>query len=493
MQLSKSDYIAYLKHPAWLWLKKHDRDALPAVDAATQAIFDNGHLFEKYAEALFPEAVSLGFNNYQEYVALTDKTTQSIASGAKTIFQARFEYEQLTFVGDVIQLVGEGLVDLYEIKSTTSPKVEHILDLAFQMVVLEKCGFRVRKIFVIHVNNQYVRKGEIDPRQLSSISEVTEQVRQADRFTKLNIDKALAVMSLEQCPDLSPVQAGLKYFSEWLEVYKYLKKPKSGSIYNLAQLDHKLLKSLEKRGISSLADIPLDDSLKSKQRLQLEALTKGPIIDVTRIRQFLDSFTYPLYFLDYETLSGVVPAFDGLKPYQQLPFQYSLHVLEASGTDLRHYEFLHRDKTNPVEPLSEALSSQIGDSGTVITWNMSFEKNCNSLMAQLRPQYKSFYEELNERVVDLMLPFKNGWYVDAEFGGSASIKSVLPVLVPELSYKLLDISDGGTAQRLWMEAVLNGDKQADKDKIFSSLIEYCKLDTLAMVEIYSKIKTIIGG
>lgn len=491
MQLSKSDYTTYLKHPAWLWIKKHAKTILPPIDPATQAIFDTGHEFEQYAEALIPGGVTLGFSDYDEYVSLPERTTQALDEGIHTIFQGRFEHEQLTFICDVIQIVGNKEVDLIEIKSSTSAKPEHIVDLAFQMVVLEKCGYNVRNISVIHVNNQYVRNGEIDAKEITARSDVTEDVKAARDSTLTKIDEALETMALSECPDVSPLYADSKSFGEWLQIYKHLKSPKPGSIFDLCQMDANTLKNLQTNNIAYIKDIPQDFVLKPKQRLQVEALRQGqPTIHVDKIKTYLDSFTYPLYFYDYETLGSLVPYFDGLKPYQQLPFQYSVHILDSPDAELRHEEFLHRDGANPAEPLSKSLMSHISDKGTVLAWNMSFEKRCNTLLGSLLPEYAEFYSKLNDRIVDLMVPFSQNWYVDADFCGSASIKKVLPVLMPMLSHKDLDISDGGSAQRLWMEAVLDGKRPDEKEKILSDLLDYCKLDTLAMVEIYRKLNEI---
>jgi hypothetical protein len=489
MYLSKSDYMLFLRHPAWLWLKKFDKNKLPPVDAATQAIFDTGHEFEQYAESLFPGGVTLGFNDYDEYLSLPERTTQALEDGELTIFQGRFEYEQLTFICDVIQVVDGKEVDLIEIKSSTSAKPEHIVDLAFQMVVLEKCGYSVRNVSVVHVNNQYVRNGAIDAQAITTHSDVTQQVKDKRDFTLQKIDEALETMALSECPDASPINAGAGSFGEWLEVYKHFKKPKPGSIYDLFQLDSKTLSNLNNAGIERIQDIPEDFDLKPKQALQVEATRLGrPIIHNDKIKEFLDSLVFPLYFFDYETLASLVPYFDGLRPYQQLPFQYSLHVLESPDGELKHYEYLHKENSNPAQPLSEALKSHIGDRGSVITWNMGFEKSCNSLIGSLLPEYAEFYDKLNSRIVDLMTPFSSCWYVDADFKGSASIKSVLPVLVPELSYKELGIQEGVSAQRLWMQAVLDGKHDEQKQQILDDLAEYCKLDTLAMVKIYEKLE-----
>ena len=478
----------FLKHPAWLWLKKHDKTKLPPIDDNTQAIFDAGNMFEAYAEKLFPDGFRLGFDNYQEYLTLPQATAKAIADGNKTLFQARFEADDITCICDVVQFVDDKTLDLFEIKSSTKAKPEHEVDLAFQMVVLERAGYSVRNISVVHVNNQYVRSGAIDAKQLTGSTDVTEAVRRLEDFTNQKIAEAAEMLESGSHPDFSPTLAEKSAFGEWLEIYKHLNSFEAGSIYDLCQLDSKTLSNLNNAGIEFIKDIPENFILRPKQALQVEATRLGrPIIHTDKIKEFLGSFVFPLYFFDYETLASLVPYFDGLRPYQQLPFQYSLHVLESPDSELKHYEYLHRENSNPAQSLSETLKSHTGDQGSVITWNMGFEKSCNTLLGSLLPEFTSFYESLNERIVDLMLPFSNGMYIDKDFCGSASIKNVLPVLVSELSYKALGIQEGASAQRLWMEAVLDGKRDEQKQQILDDLVEYCKLDTLAMVEIYKKL------
>jgi hypothetical protein len=491
MQISKSEYMMFLKHPAWLWLKKHDKTKLPPVDDNAQAIFDAGNLFESYAEQLFPDGVKIGFNDYNEYLSLPERTSRALSDGAKTIFQGRFEYDQLTFICDVIQIVDTNVVDLIEIKSSTKAKTDHEFDLAFQMVVLENCGYEVRNISVVHVNNQFVRNGEVKASDITATTDVSEAVKAKRDLTKQYIEQALKVANSPTIPDISPSHARLGSFSEWMNIYRGLKTVEPESIYDLCVVGAERVGKFEMLGITNISDIPDDFELSDKQRLQVKATKLNHLIlEKNKIKEYLDTFTFPLYFFDYETLASIVPYFDGLKPYQQLAFQYSLHILDSPDSEFRHVEYLHRENSNPAEPLSKTLQSQIGDSGSVITWNMSFEKNCNTLLGSIAPEYADFYEKLNERIVDLMIPFSKGWYAHKDFCGSASIKNVLPVVVPELSYKSLGIQEGGSAQRLWMEAVLDGKRDDQKEQILSDLVEYCGLDTLAMVEIYKKLKSL---
>lgn len=485
MQLSKSDYMLFLRHPAWMWLKKHDKAKLPPVSAETQAIFDTGYLFESYAEQIFPDAIKLGFENFDEYRTLTLRTQEALASGAKTIFQAKFETEDLVCICDCLKVVADKTFDLFEIKSTTKPKVDHEYDLAFQKVVLERAGYKVRNVAVVHANNEYVREGAVDAKKLVSISDITSNVLAKCEETETNIKKALDVMNSNKMPSISPSLVGLNALADWLEVYKTLVEIEDYSIYSLCSLNATKIAEFEDLKITNLVDIPDDFPLIDKQRLQILVTKQDKIvIDKDQIKTFLAQVKFPLYFLDYETFTSIVPPFDGIKPYEQVPFQYSLHKFASIDGELEHFEYIHSENSNPAEELSKSLKEDIGDAGTVLAWNDSFEKGCNTRLGWLSPEYADFYAGLNARILDLMTSFAHGHYAHKDFQGSASIKKVLPALIPELSYTDLDIHDGGTAQRVWMEAILDGKHSEEKAKILGNLSEYCKLDTLAMVEIY---------
>lgn len=490
--LSKSEYLMFLKHPAWLWLKKHDKSKLPEPDAQLQALFDAGHLFEEYAEKLFQKGIKLGFQTYDDYLNLPYKTQQVLENGTKTIFQGRLEVNNITCIFDVLDNVGTNEYDLIEIKSSTSAKVEHEYDLAFQLLVMQSSGVKIRNIKVLHVNRDFIRRGKLNPKELTATTDITQKVRALEAETKLNIKRAFEVIESSEMPSMSPRYAGLGALKEWLDIYTSIHGDLgSHHIYNIASPNALALGQLEDLNIEHIKDIPEEFNLKPKQKWQVTALKTGKRhMDVAKIKGFINSFKFPLYFLDYETLMGVIPPFDGLKPYQQLPFQYSLHILQTPKSKLIHKEYLHTENSDPTLPLVEQLKKDIGTSGTIIVWNESFEKSCNNLMGELQPDFLNFLTSVNERIKDLMIPFAKGWFVDKEFRGSASIKKVLPVLVSELSYHHLNIQEGGAAQSIWMETFLNGGNVKQKDEIINNLLEYCQLDTLAMVEIWKVLKEI---
>jgi len=499
--LSKSDYMFFLRHPAWLWIKKYQKDKLPIIDESLQALFDEGKLFESYANKLFPNAVKLGFDKYNEYLTLPDRTIEAIKNNVDVILQGRLEFEGKTCIFDVLQKVGDKEFNLIEIKASTKAKPEHEYDLAFQLMVLEKCGYSVRNIFVIHVNNEYVRKGEIDTKGITSQTDVTQKVKSLREVTEEQVSLAYEVLASEKCPDMSPRYVnkcevpGVNWFSEWLDIYKGLRPNDDPyNIYELSYPSAEQIGKLEDAGITIIADIPQDFALRDKQLVQIITTKENKrIIIKDKIKSFIETFKYPLYFLDYETYSSVIPQFDGGSPYKDYPFQYSLHLIESPGSEIKHFEYLHDQNTNPIPGLLKKLKEDIGDTGTILAWNMSYEKGCNDRMAALYPEYADFLIQINERINDLMIPFSNMWFFDKDFFGSASIKKVLPVVVPELGYKEMDVGDGLTARRTWTQIVLEDRNQSNRKNILDNLSKYCTLDTFAMVRILEELNKVIDG
>ncbi|MFT7645135.1 MAG: hypothetical protein ACI9BF_000806, partial [Candidatus Paceibacteria bacterium] len=336
MQLSKSDYMLYLKHPAWLWLKKHDKEVLPLPDENLKARFADGNKYEPYAEQLFPDGVRLGWDteNDDSYDELLTKTQAEIDKGTKTIFQGRFLSDNLTFICDIIDKTEDGSYDLYEVKATTEVKEkEHLPDLSFQQVVMERLGYKINNIYVIHLNNKYSRVGSINIDELSTVEDVTDVVKALKPVTEEKIIMALEVAGSATRPDLSPRHAGItKYKKEWMKIFRLLSPDiPEYSIYDLAGNNSSLVAELEDKGILELSEIPVDSRVTgNKAKAQIKVTKEDKlIVDKAQISKFLDELEFPLYFLDYESFSKAVPPYNGTRPYQQVVFQYSVHTLES--------------------------------------------------------------------------------------------------------------------------------------------------------------------
>lgn len=427
--LSKSDYMLYLKHPAWLWVKKNRRELMPPIDANLQARFDQGHEFEKYVEPLFPDVIHLGFDNFTAYQAMPEETSVAWERGAINIAQGRYVHDQATCIVDLLCKQEDGSSKLIEIKSSTSQKVEHIFDLAFQKVVLDGAGYNVDKCELAIVNKEYIRKGDVDPAKLVSFIDVTDKVFAKIENTKIRIVNALLTMNMREMPDPKPEDAKLGSYTEWMQIRDQIDPPvDETSIHKLPYMSADKASKLIKDGIAQISYISDYSALGKATQKYLRARDIGSRkVDTTRLRQFLSKLQYPLHFFDYETSQNLVPVWDGTRPYQQVTFQYSLHIQNELGGALKHYEYLHRDTSNPIPHLLENLSKHIQPSGSVLVWYGSFEKIQNSEMAAVYEKHKQMLEELNARIIDLMVPFAEEIVIDPMFMGSSSIKVSSPL------------------------------------------------------------------
>jgi hypothetical protein len=249
-----------------------------------------------------------------------------------------------------------------------------------------------------------------------------------------------------------------------------------------------------KHGVITAAQVPAEILAELGEYEVPAHLQENPVTDIDKkaLKAELDGLVFPLYFLDYETFSPAVPWFDGYRPWQCCTFQYSLDVLRAPGGELEHYEYLVDEMRDPAPVIAETLAKQIGKTGTVISWYMPFECSRNVELGRLLPQYESFFADVNERMFDLMTIVKKGYYDDSRFEGSASIKKVLPVMCPELSYDALAIHEGGTASASWPKLIDTAIAPGEKEKLRADMLAYCGLDTLAMVEIYRRFSDIVS-
>jgi len=492
MILTKSDYMDFLRHPALLWLKKHHPNKIPPLDRAAEQRTAAGYGFEEYAEQMFPNAVKIDFNSSSEYRTMLSRTQQAWKNGANCVAQGMYQFGELTCITDVLEATGDGFT-LTEIKSSNSAKPDHVTDLAFQRLVLEASGYDIQKCQVMHANPEYERAGDIDPNVLTRITDVTDQVEKILFKTKENAINAARVMNLDVIPDVDPLLAAPSAFADWLEIRKVLEPKLPGnSVYNLPKIGHRVAKNLIARNIETIEKIQDPTLLSHGSAKYWKARSIGrQYIDVAELSQFLGSIHYPIHYLDYETAANAVPLWDKTSPHQQVPFQYSLHIKRSPNAEVEHFEYLHQDACCPIPDLLENLNKQISPQGTVLVWNQSFEKKRNDEMANYSPEHANFLTSTNDRVIDLMDPFREDAIMDPAFLGSNSIKDVLPVLIPEFSYKDLEIKDGGSAASEWQRVTLNN--AVDKARVYTDLKKYCERDTKAMVLIHQALIRLTGS
>ncbi len=492
--LSKSDYIRGLQSLRLLWLYKNDKSVLPELSETDKKRMQQGYEVEEYAKELFPGIINLSKLSFKEQI---EKTKQHLNS-QKPLFQASFLHEDLYSRGDILVPVPgkEGNVwDIVEVKSSTRPKKLHLDDLAFQKHVYESFGLRIRKCFILHVNNKYVKHGKINPKEFLVKTDVTNEVNELDSKYEDNIEERIENMIKcihGECPDFSVEDLNTLEYDTFLKDGFIDSLPKN-NIFHLVRFYMKNAVDLFNKGIVKMEDLPESVKLNEKQKIQKTLAKNGGMhADKEKIKEFLDNLKYPIYYFDFETIFPAVPKFDNSRPYQHIPFQFSLHIQEKPNGKLKHVSFLAEGKNDPRPKLIEALEKHLGKKGDILVYNQRFEKKVLKELAKFFPLYKELIEEnFLPRIKDLMKPFSDFHYYNPKQKGSVSIKKVLP-LFSDLSYDGLNIRQGDVAS-LEFERVTYTDSVSEKERkqVREALEKYCELDTLAEVEIVKALREIV--
>lgn len=483
--LSKSAFIRGLQCPKSLYLHKYHSEFRDELSEEQLARFRQGTEAGKKAQELFPGGIEIPYDE-KDYDGQVRRTKAAMDAGHKIIYEATFSHSNVFVKVDILRKNRNGW-EIYEAKSSAKVKEEHINDTALQYFVVSGAGLKVSKASVVYVNNKYIRDGEIDVSKLFSIADVTDKVKDHQEFAEKEIGRLRKMLA-----------AGMPN----IDIGKHCEKPyecdftghcwqhiPEHSIFTLKERGIDKF-ALYKQGIIALEDVPLD-TLNKSQRLQAECyLKKAEHIDRQTVREFLDTLWYPMCYLDFETISPLFPLFNGTRPYQKIPFQYSLHTLKRKGGKLYHSEYLAHPGKDFRKELLIKLLADIPEGACVLAFNSGFEKSVLNTCAEWFPEHRDRIGEIIGNVRDLMAPFRNKGYYHHEMKGSYSIKYVLPVLVPELSYKDLSVRHGGMAVDAFgrMSEMID---PGEIERLRKALIEYCTLDTLAMVKILERLDRVV--
>ena len=488
--LSKSLYVRGLQCPKSLWLKKYKPDVLE--QNTDPAIFETGNMVGELACKLFSGGKRIEFDgsSFDEKIA---QTKNFIKNGEKAIYEATFCFDEILVMVDILQVV-DGKLIINEVKSSTSLSDVYIDDASIQYYVISSLGYDVERINVIHLNNQYIRGEKLELDKLFVIKDVTNRIVSMQSKVAENIKKLKRTIGDDVEPNLDigahcfkPYECdGMNHC--WREQRKI---PDGTSVFNIAKINKKKATKLYQNGIVNIAGIKDIDAFNTNQQIQIKAQINGEeFIDKVAIREFLDTLSYPLYHLDFETFQQAVPEFVGLRPYEQIPFQFSIHKEDGKG-NLEHFEFLAEVGADPRYELALNLIKFIPQNACVLAYHASFEKGVIQNLATLFPQLSSYLMNIHGNIKDLEIPFAKKFYYHPKMCGSSSIKKVLPAIVPsfESAYSSLDlIHNGGEAMSQY--AKLKHKTKDEQDMIRKALLAYCKLDTLAMVKVLEKLREV---
>jgi len=497
MKLSKTNFLICLDCAKNAWLKIHKPGTYKkkSLSSFELNIIETGNQIDELARELFPHGTLV---ESREDMELTKKL---MADKTPVIYQPVFATEKFIAVSDIfVWNSGTNVYDLYEVKSSTVSEEEggrktedYLIDMAFQKNSLNDLGIQIGTLNLIRLNKKYIRIGGIDLKELFFIENFTDQVNEKLEEIKQKMNNAYELLSSEKEPrghcDCILKGRNSHCTTSWYSNSDLPDYP----VHAIARIHKKKLTEFVDSGIFNIHDVPDDFELSDNQRRQVNTAQSGEkYIDKKGILEFLETMKYPLAFLDYETYPSAIPKYNGYRPYQQIPFQFSLHVIDSPTSESIHYDFIYTGQDCPDEHFSEALKKHLPKTGSVVVWSQRFEKGINKQIGEHLPDYKEFMENCNSRVVDLMIPFfgKTTMYDHPKFKGSASIKYVLPALVPMLSYQDMHIKEGGTAADTWNRIVSGEYSEQDKNMKIQALKDYCHLDTLAMVEIWRVLKSV---
>jgi Domain of unknown function(DUF2779) len=480
--LSKTRVLAGLQCPKRLYLRLTAPELAEAPDAALRFRFAQGHEVGRLARDAFPGGVAIedGPGGLDAALARTAALVSDPAVPA--IFEATVRHDDVLVRVDVLARGTRGGWRLIEVKSTTGVKAHHLPDVAIQRHVLAGSGLTVEAVAVMHLSRDYVYPGgALDPARLFAVVDVTPQVDALALDLPRLLVELRATLAADTPPDIAP---GLQCTKPHLcEFFDQCNAPLPlDDIANLPGLHGKRLDALVARGITRIAELPADFALNPRQERARRAVLAERMLVEAPLAGELAGLGYPRYFMDFETLGPAIPRFAGMRPYDGIPFQWSVHVVRAPGAAPEHRQFLADTDADPRRRFLEALVAAIGESGPVVVYNARFEGQYLEALGQALPDLAPAAARIRARLWDL-LPVVRQHVYHPEFRGSFSLKRVLPAVVPALAYEGLEVAEGSAAGPVWDLLVRGHPEPAVAARLEAALREYCRRDTLGMVEL----------
>jgi hypothetical protein len=478
--LSKTRYLAGLQCPLRLWFTCYNPELASKTSPVKQALFDTGHQVGVLATGLFPGGVLIGEDHLHHEEAVQTTLRAMGDPRIKAIYEAGFFCDGVRVRADILDRLENGDWNLIEVKSSTKVKEEHIPDVGIQYYVLTDAGVEIDRVFLMHLNNQYVYdSNELDLRDLFTSFDLTDEALRQKEEIPHRLAELNEMLARDDPPEIIPSRhCKTPYLCEFWE--HCTREAPEHPVWELAGISQKRLDELSAMGIVDIHAIPDAFPLNEIQdRIRTCVKNNEEFIDPDLKRE-LEDVAYPAHFLDFETLGPAIPRYAGTRPYQNVPFQWSDHILLADGS-VEHQEFLCEKNDDPREEFTRTLLDVLGSKGTVYTYT-NYEEGVIRGLAEHFPRYKDQLLAILDRIRDLHKIVSKHYY-HPNFHGSFSVKSVLPALLPDMSYENLAIQDGQQAGLEYMKMKDPSTPQDLKARIRRDLLSYCSHDTLAMVKI----------
>jgi hypothetical protein len=480
--LSKSLFLEGIRCPRLIWFRFNRPHLAEPLDETTEHLFSVGHRLEGYARELFGGGILIGGGRTGPFSSFLAETEAAMNSGNKYLHEAAFENNKMRCRTDILHKWDHERWNLAELKMCSKLKDQHIDDVAFQRICVENSGHKIDRTFLMHVNPSYVRGDKIDPEKLLVAEDISSEVLARMPKVKETVETMIALV---QQPEQPETLVGTKCSSPGrCSFFQHCHGCiAQGSIHELPY-GARVIPVLLSQGIHRLVDIPSGFPLSTRQAALVASARQGsPIVNTGAIKSFVNTIAYPRHFIDFETVAPCIPVFTGSSPFEKVPFQFSLHVQKNPDSGLEHYEFLPENRDDPRLSLLQFLMEKLDEKGSLIAWYQPFEISVFKNLAQHYPDYAGKINLAINRFSDLIVPFKGAAYTDYRFGGSASIKKVLPILCPSLTYDNLAIQHGDDASLLYERYIEGSLSEADWIQAREKLRKYCERDTWGMVKI----------
>ena len=480
MLLTKSKYIAGVQCLKRLYLVVHSPELAVRPDESGQSIIEQGLEVGLLARQMFPGGVTVDSRDREEAIRATRELLENPEIPA--IFEGTFEHDDVFVRVDILQRRRDHRWRLIEVKSTTSVKDHHLADVAIQHKIVTDSGVDLAASCLAHVNRDYIYQGGvIDVHEFFKIMDLTLQIQALQPELIVQLRSELYVLAMLEAPQIA---AGPQCSDPYTcEFFDHCNAPvPEDHISRLPRIHASTVAKLVALNVQSIHDIPENYELTERLRRACTSVQTGEAWYGPDLREELSKLTYPLYFADFETINPAIPRFGGMRPYDQIPFQWSLHVQREPGAALEHFEFLANDTSDPRLAFISTLSNALGDSGSIVVYSQQFESQRLSELAACLPEFAGQIKMIQHRLWDLLPIVRNHVYHPG-FGGSYSLKSVLPALVPGMTYDGMEVADGQAAGLAW-ESLIGGDSGGvERQQQRKALLEYCGQDTLGMVRL----------
>ena len=490
--ISKSKYCLALQCQKINWLNKFKPDQR-SEDVAVEDRMAAGNIIGDLAMGLFGDFVEVTAKDDEGKIdipAMIDATRVELERGTANICEASFSYEGAYCAVDILRREGDGYA-IYEVKSSSEVKDIYISDIAYQKYVLEHCGVKVTGLYIVHINKDYVYDGEYKLDELFTVVDVADLAEEKMAQIVPTLREAERVMASESEPDIDlSIGCNKPYKCPYFDYCaRHLPSPSVFDLYRM-NFDKKL--DFYRKGQYDFPSLLASGRIKNDKQLRqidFEINDRPTYVDKAALKQFLSGIHYPMYFLDFESIMPTLPIYKGTRPNQQILFQYSLHYILEEGGELLHSEFLGEPEVDPRRALVESLIRDIPVGACILIYNKTFEPVRLRELAVDFPEYSDRLLEMAENMVDLLDPFRGGFYYNRSMGGSFSIKTILPAICPddpELDYHSLDQVHNGTEAMKEFASMRNMSPE-ERQTTRRNLLEYCKLDTLATVKVWEEL------